>query len=113
MATNFDPNFTLCGGTASQVVHLVFGKWEYRQEMYMTVKGNARGLSVISAAVSMAYDYLLGRCTNTIYAHIELVNQEGDTLLDEDDEGKEIDWLEEMLISAEIISIEPCTLEEA
>lgn len=101
---NYDPNLVNSGKCATQRVKLVFGQWEYRAELFVNVGGNCRGLSVIDTAVDMAYEGLPG---TEALAHIILTRADGETLHCEDDEGNGVDWLEDMLISAEIVSIEP------
>ena len=101
---NYDPNLVSCGRMATQTVRLTFGQWEYRKTMEVTVGGNLQGLSVIEAAIENALDELLEGCIE--YATIILVNEKGDELSCELDEIND-DCLRDMLISAEIIDIQP------
>ena len=94
---NYDPNLTLSGRMATQTVRLTFGQWEYRKTMDVRVGGNCRGFAVIGGAVEIARDKLDGRIT--------LKNTDGDELTCEDDDD-DPDWLEDMLLNAQIISIE-------
>lgn len=102
---DFDPNLTMCGRFADQRVTLTFGLWEFRASITVTVGGNCTGLTVIESAIARALETLLDE--HERYARIVMTNSAGDTLEtdDEDDRGEE--WLAKMLISAEIISIEP------
>ena len=101
---NFDPNMTLCGHIAKQVVSMTFGLWEYRGTFEVEVCGNLTGLDVIRSAIETLYEslpYTELPFDKGGYATITLGELISD---DEDQRGKE--WLSEMLISAEIISIE-------
>ena len=108
---NYDPNLTLCGRMAKQTVRLTFGLWEYRETFEVTVGGNLTGLDVISCAIESLYATLP-------YEEVEdertggtdimaTINIGGLTCQDEDLSGEL--WLAGMLISAEIIRIEPAT----
>lgn len=106
---NYDPNFTLCGRMAKQTVRLTFGQWQYRTSMEVVVGGNCNGLSVIECAVGLAYEQLDGVPffnDDTAEDDLMKVINIGDLQCsDEWLEGE--DWLKGMLISAEIINIEP------
>lgn len=107
MTMNYDPNMTNSGRMAKQTVRLTFGQWEYRKTMEAVVGGNCTGLTVIECAVRHAYEELTTRIWRDCkYAHIELVNKAGDMLDCEDDEDRCEDWLQDMLIGAEIVAIE-------
>lgn len=106
---NYDPNLTNCGRMADQQVKLTFAIWEYRKEMIVPVGGNTTGLSVIRAAISFAFDKLpTEKFGDQDVAYIELLRQSDEATMrcdDEDDNGE--DWLADMCIAAEIISIAP------
>ncbi len=107
---NYDPNHTLCGRTAKQEVKLTFGLWNYRAERTVTVGGNCNGFSVIEAAVGVAYDdlpYLGDEEDDDVYAWIDMQGPDGNTMRCDDDDARGEDWLKDMLIKAEIISITP------
>jgi Family of unknown function (DUF5406) len=101
---DYDPNLVLCGSMADQEVELTFAKWTYRKVMRTKVSGNCKGMTVIESAVGRIYDELpLDRYSTT---HIVLKDDAtGDKLDcgDEFDRGEE--WLKDMLIKAEILSI--------
>ena len=104
---NYDPNLTMSGNMAKQTVKLTFGIWEYRKEMLVEIKGNTNGLSVIRAAVSFAFDDLpFEKHGREEITYIVLIKGEDEMRCD-DDEDKGEDWLENMLVGAEIISIVP------
>ena len=105
---NNDPNLTLCGRMADKTVKLTFGQWEYRKEITVVVHGNTRGMSVLRAAVGFAYDELPtdeGHAADVPY--LEMTKPDGNTLRVDDEEEDGEDWLEEMLIAAEIVDIKP------
>jgi len=106
---DYDPNLTLCGRMATQRVRLTFGSWQYRHSMEVNVGGNCTGLTVIKAAVEQAYVELpyTMRLGEGLVAKMTLTDQEGDSLLCEDDELRGENWLTDMLVAAEIISIQP------
>lgn len=104
VAINFDPNMTLSGHIAKQVVSMTFGLWEYRGTFEVEVCGNLTGLEVIHSAIEKLYEslpYTELPFDKGGYATITL----GELISDDEDQRGE-EWLSEMLISAEIISIE-------
>jgi len=110
---NYDPNLTSSGRMAAQKVRLTFGEWDYRKTMEVTVRGNTRGLSVIDCAIDIVFDELPEKAFD------------GKTITMENEQGEELhcglndavcaedDWLRDMLISAEIIDIQPENSKEA
>lgn len=112
MQLNYDPNLTYCGRRAVQRVRLTFGQWDYRKTMEVEVGGNCLGMTVINCAVGIAYDRLEQRGihgSDETYAVVmlqKLDSQEEELeCCDEENHGDE--WLRDMLIAAEILSIEP------
>ncbi|EER0905635.1 DUF5406 domain-containing protein [Escherichia coli] len=108
---NYDPNLTSCGRMAKQTVRLTFGLWEYRETFEVTVGGNLTGLDVINCAIeslyaTLPYEEVLDERTGKtdIMATINI----GELICQDEDLSGEL-WLAGMLISAEIISIEPAT----
>lgn len=104
---NYDPNLTNSGRMAKQVVRLTFGQWQWRRTLEVTVGGNCTGFDVIDTAVNNAWEELPAADYDDEIARITLLNADGDELYCEDDEGRGVDWLRDMLIAAEIVSIEP------
>lgn len=102
---NYDPNMVTSGRKAKQVVRMTFGQWEYRATFEKTVGGNGRGLSVIDCAVGQVSDDLYS--DEREYGSITMLNANGDELICDDDDDMGEDWLKNMLISAEIVSITP------
>ncbi|HGC0416133.1 TPA: DUF5406 family protein [Escherichia coli] len=104
---NYDPNLTSCGRMAKQTVRLTFGLWEYRETFEVTVGGNLTGLDVISCAIESLYATLPYEEVEDERDIIATINIGGVKCKDENLIGEL--WLAGMLISAEIISIEPAT----
>ena len=110
---NYDPNLVTSGRMAVQTVRLTFGEWDYRRTVETTVGGDCRGLSVIEGALENILDELPED------------DWEGKTITLEDEEGNELScnsnegdcepdkWLSDMLISVEIIDIQPENGKEA
>lgn len=74
--------------------------------METVVGGNCTGLTVIECAVQHAYEMLPRKQGfDCEFAYIELTKPNGDTLGCEDDEDRCEDWLQDMLVGAEIIAI--------
>lgn len=103
MTMDYDPNITCSGRFAKQTVKLVFGQWDYRAEFTQVVGGNCTGLSVIDCAIGSVNDSL--EKEGSIYYFI-MKNEAGEEMQVSDDEDRGLEWLNDMLISAEIISIE-------
>lgn len=99
---NYDPN--VARNMASQTVKLTFGMWDYRREMLVVVGGNTMGLSVIRCAVGSAFDSLPVDKYEAAYTTLTSGKNE---LLCTDEDGEGEDWLERMLIAAEITEIKP------
>jgi hypothetical protein len=99
---NYDPNIR----RATQKVKLTFAQWEYRWEAIGEVGGNCKGLDIFDSAVNGVNDDLWAAVEDGDHPCIEMKNDTGESLFVEpyDDYGD--DWLKQMLISAEIISIE-------
>lgn len=104
---NYYPNLTLCGRMTKQTVRLTFGLWEYRETFEVTVGGNLTGLDVISCAIESLYETLPYEEVEDERDIIATINIGGVKRKDENLIGEL--WLAGMLISAEIISIEPAT----
>jgi hypothetical protein len=107
---NYDPN--LARDMAKQTVRLTFGVWRYRTAIEVLVGGNCLGHRVIECAVGSAYEDLPTKTyrdgkKKVKAAFIDLKAPNGDIIQCEDDDNKEEDWLKDMLISAEIVSITP------
>ncbi len=113
---NYDPNLTCSGKMATQQVRLTFGCWNYRAVLEVSVGGNCTGLAVIDCAVGNAYDTLQQHSmfgTDKTCAVINMVDPaapDSELECSEDDGSDRFrgeDWLKDLLISAEIISITP------
>lgn len=100
---NYDPNLTCSGRMAKQTVKLTFQQWDFTAEIEQVVGGNCTGLSVIDCAVTMACDELE---IEGGALFIPLANADGEVLQCSDDDHRGEDWLKNMLVRAEITSIE-------
>lgn len=98
---NFDPNIRW----AAKEVLLTFAQWDYRLTKTVMVGGNCSGLTNIEGAISKFFGELYD--ANEDYQEIILTRADGDTLIVENDEGQDEEWLADMLIKAEILSITP------
>ncbi|MCY1382142.1 hypothetical protein D9M69_701290 [compost metagenome] len=97
---------------AVQTVRLTFGMWDYRAVMEVKIGGNCTGLTVIDSAVENAYETLEQRGnygSDDTYAVLYLAKPSApDQVLEcGDDEGHGDEWLKDMLVAAEIVSIQP------
>lgn len=102
---NYDPNLVLCGRMAEFKINLVFGLWKFRRGFTVIVCGNSMGLDMIDCAVEKVYEDLPINAEGI--KQIILKDSQSDELECADDEGNEESWLKDMLISAEILEIEP------
>lgn len=119
---NYDPNLNSCGRMTKQVVRLVLGKWEFRKEFLVEVYGNQTGLEVINNAAELIYEAFQDDDDYAKSAQSCIVGFEKDKLdwvafrmtkpyheLLEDAaqwlQGEE--EIKNMIISAEIVSVEP------
>ncbi len=101
---NYNPDRTM---RDRQKVKLVLARWDYRAEFEQEVSGNCRGLTIIETAVENVYadlpsaypDDAAGPCVLTLKGpkgELEVV----------DDEEQGVDFLNDMLLSAEVVSLE-------
>lgn len=102
---DYDPNMTTSGRKAKQVVRMTFAMWEYRATFEKTVGGNSTGLNVIDCAICQVSEETYDEDAN--YGSITMLNDSGKELICVDDEDRGEEWLKDMLISAEIVSITP------
>ncbi len=78
--------------------------WEYSKIFEVEVGGNVRGFDLLETAVGVLYSDL--ESDDDGRAYIELVDPDGNTLFCEDDEGKEEDWVKEMVVSVVLLKQE-------
>ncbi len=103
---NYDPNLFCSGNRAKQQINLTFAMWDYRKEVSVTIYSNMQGFEAIRWAVTKVYEGLsIVGVDDT--PRIVLTNEVGDELLCDDEDGWADDWLLEMLVRAEIVSVEP------
>lgn len=103
---NYDPNLFCSGNRAKQEIRVTFALWDYRNTMTIPFYSNIKGLDAIRYAVSQVYDDLPGVGPHEL-PRIVLTNEAGDQLICDDDEDQGEDWLFDMVVQAEIVSVEP------
>lgn len=104
---SFDPNHVLCGRIARQRYRLTFGEWEYRAVEEVEIRTNIKGLEALQWAVEKLLDRLEEGLGDDEPARLVMTAPNGDTLICEDDEMERMDWLQKMLMSADLIAFEP------
>lgn len=97
---NLDPNITW----GKKTFKLTFMAWDYKETVETTVGGNCRAFDNLDSALSNVYDKLPRDEYDTSY--IILKRGDGETLHCEDDDCRSEDWLRDMLVSAELVSVE-------
>ena len=106
-AMNYNPNLTNSGRMAKQTVRLTFAMWDYRHTTEVVIGGNCTGLTVIEAAVERCHTDLPNAPAPYDSDNIPVIYMDGPQgrleVVDEEGEGE--DWLKDMLVSAEIVSI--------
>lgn len=98
---NYDPNIRF----ATQEVAITFQSWDYKATKVAHIGGNCKGLSVIETAIDHIYSELADK-QGTNYPSLELINDSGEAMDCENDGAQDsIDWLKDMVVNAEIVSI--------
>lgn len=92
------------------VVEVVLKQWKYQKAFLTKVGGNCHGFSIMETAVDNVYESLLN--TQDDAGEVILTDDNGDTLLCTDDEGREDSWIKKMVVSVRIIDFEPPTINE-
>lgn len=103
MITELDPNIRW----GKKTIRMTFMQWGYKAVHEASVGGNCSAMSNLDAALSNVYDTLPP--DNWGVPYIVMEDGKGDSLQNGDDEGRSEDWLMDMLVSAELISVEPET----
>ena len=96
-----DPNLRW----ANKTFRLTFRLWAYGGQFDAKVGGNCPAFTSLDCALSNFYDSLPESRFGA--KQLTLTRADGDTLLCEDDEEREDDWLMEMLVCAELIDLQP------
>lgn len=107
---DYDPNLFLCGKRAKQTIRITFGMWHYRKVMEVELYSNISGLDAIRYAVEQILEALPpipDRHPDDQFPRIVLVAENGDTLVCDDDEDEWDEWLNKMVVAAEIIDAKP------
>lgn len=100
---DYDPNLDNCGSRTKKQVRLTFALWEARRVVEVEVYGNLRGEWLVSRAVELVYE------STTDTGGFTLHYPDGDELLCTDDMDEKEQWIFEMLVGFEVLSIEPVT----
>jgi Family of unknown function (DUF5406) len=101
---NYDPNLTYSGRMATQRVKLKFQQWGYSRTETVDVGGNCLGAAIFETAIGIVYDRLIKDLDKRDIAAIIL--KDGKQSLEcEDDDNRGEDWLADMCVSAQIMSI--------
>lgn len=83
---------------------LTFRCWGYAAQHEVTVGGNCLAFDNLDCALGNLYDNL--PLSRQDVPQLLLTDEKGDTLLCEDDEEQQTDWLAEMLVCAELVAVE-------
>ena len=78
--------------------------WDYSKTFEVEVGGNVRGFDLLETAVDALHDDLEPDDDGMLF--VELENPNGETLICQDDEGKEDSWLREMVVSVVLVKQE-------
>jgi hypothetical protein len=100
---NYDPNITW----AKQRVKLTYTQWDATLNVEVEIGGNCKGFCVLEAAVDRHYEQLVESVDPETTPSITLREPNGDTLVCEDEEDQQEDWLKDLCVAAEIVAIEP------
>ncbi len=103
----YDPNVY----PAEITYRLVFQQWGFRAEFLSQARGHVRGLNGLTSAIDDLYERLEEEGNSV--ATILLTDAEGNTCECRDDDGDEADWLVDMLVCAEIVSVTRYSFERA
>lgn len=101
---NYNPDVSM---KDRQKVKLVFARWDYRVEFEEEVRGNCRGLTIVESAIETVCDQLPSAYPDDPSGPRSVVMKgpRGELeVVDDDELGT--DWLNDMLLSAEIVSLE-------
>jgi len=100
---NMDPE--AINGKSTQTVRVVLGLWHYRKTFDLTLKlENYVGFEVFEAALEEIYDLCYD--SDSDLATVTLVSEDGGELSCDDDCEDGVDWIKEMVVSIEILSVE-------
>jgi hypothetical protein len=90
---------------AEKTFRLTFRCWGYTAQHDVTVGGNCLAMDNLGCALGRLYDRL--PLSRDDVSQLLLTDDKGDTLLCEDDEDGDEQWLLEMLVCAELIDVAP------
>lgn len=112
---NYDPNFA--HSMAKKTVRVTLGSWDYRKVIDVTIGGNTIGLSVIESACRSIWEDLPvvgsdvfpeeGGIAQLVMTRPSEDGSGEDTLIIDDEDERGEDWIADMVLAAEIVSIVP------
>lgn len=109
MIPEYNPNIKW----GKQHVEIVLKQWDYSKTITVSVGGNCTGFDVLEAAAGRIYDDLPKRYYgDEEYAYVVLERADGGTLECNDEEGRDEDWIKDMIVSARIVGYTPPTVNE-
>lgn len=104
MLSSYDPNITW----AEHRVRVTLMQWGYKAVLETTVKGNCKGFEIFDSAIDGVYSELPKRDFTRLgdeVAYVILSKNEYDKLEIEDEMLDYEDWVKEMVVAIEIISV--------
>lgn len=107
MIAEYSPNIKW----GKQSVEIVLMAWRYKAAFILEIGGNSTGFRVIEHAINTLYERLYPT-EGDGPASVTLTNEAGDTMVCEDEDDLEDEWLRRMIVSAQIIEWTPPTLNE-
>lgn len=96
----YDPNHW---GLDAHVVEVVLRQWDYSATHVLEVKGGATGFSLLENAICLLYWCLEEEFEAGSLVQVILTDPEGNTLLCEDEEDREDEWLKDLVVSVRIL----------
>lgn len=106
--TEYSPNLEW----GQQHVEIVLKAWDYEARHVVKIGGNCHGFGVMEAALRRLYETLAGEVGEDEPARVILTHADGNTMLCEDDDEREEEWLKGMTVSVRIVAYDPPTMNE-
>ncbi len=104
MIENNDPD----NAWGKHTVELVFKEYEFSKTFVTNIGGNCHGLTVIESAVRNVFDQLVEALPDEDDPiQLTLEHPTKGIVVIEDDDGRDEDWLKDLLVSAVILSYTP------
>lgn len=100
---NYDPNIH----PAVHVVRLRYALWDHHAEAVVEIRGGDRGFEVLEWALEEHWTQLAQAAPGDAPPVLRLTNAAGEVLEQVDDALLQVEWLKDLCIGAEILSIAP------